>query len=207
MRTYGFVDWSGNAGIKFGLGSSSHLAVALVSSDDGDAMRQILLGKRAELGRPRDFEFHFARNSDVTRTVFFSSLSQFAWDGAVLLLDKRESPAELAKMREPVFYGFCLGRLLVRVPASLVDIKRLLIDGEKKDQVLVRAMRLAMSDALRARGVARMPALRAEPAHQWDGLQLADMVAGVALEREMGGKDYLREQAARLRIYKYQVVN
>jgi hypothetical protein len=43
MRAYGFIDWSGNAGGKFAFGSSAYLAMALVLSDDGDALRRILM--------------------------------------------------------------------------------------------------------------------------------------------------------------------
>jgi hypothetical protein len=48
MRAYGFVDWSGNAGFKFALGSSAYLAVALVSSDDSEALRRTLQEKRSK---------------------------------------------------------------------------------------------------------------------------------------------------------------
>ena len=206
MRAYGFVDWSGDSGFEFALGSSLYLALAIGSSAHYDDLQAALMALRGRLGLPRSFEFHWARNAEVVRAAFFKVLSRSSWDGAVLLVDKRELPAEFARLREPVFYGASLRHLLTCVPLSVVGVKRLLMDGEKKDEALVRAMRLAMSSALRARGVERLPALRAEPAHQWDGLQLADMLAGAALERETGGRDYLREQATRLLIYKYQVV-
>jgi len=85
-------------------------------------------------------------------------------------------------------------------------VKRLLIDGVKKDDTLVRAMRLAMSSALRRRGLDQAPILRAEPAHQWDGLQVADMLAGAVVERETGGRDYLADWKSHLCIYRYDAV-
>ncbi|PKO21383.1 MAG: hypothetical protein CVU38_15050 [Chloroflexi bacterium HGW-Chloroflexi-1] len=115
MRAYGFVDWAGNAGFKFAEGSSSHLALALVSTDDYDELRQALRKARARLGLPKELEFHFAHNADLVRAAFFSSLSRIIWAGAVLLVDKRALPAKHTRMRAPVFYSFFLECLLTRV--------------------------------------------------------------------------------------------
>ena len=125
----------------------------------------------------------------------------------MLLVDKRELPAAFTRLREPVFYGAFLKHLLTRVPLSVVGVKRLLIDGEKKEETLVRAMRLAMSTTLRARGIERTPILRAEPAHQWDGLQVADMLAGAVVEWETGSRDYPVGLRNRLQIHRYRVFN
>lgn len=60
--------------------------------------------------------------------------------------------------------AFFLEQLLARLPLDLLKVKRLLIDGVKKEETPVRAMRLAMSSVLRRRGMGRTPILRAEPA-------------------------------------------
>ena len=207
MRAYGFVDWSGNAGFKFAEGSSSYLALALVSADDYNGLRQALLKTRIRLGLPNELEFHFAHNADPVRSAFFSGLPDVHWEGAVLLVDKRSLPVRFTRMAAPALYSSCLEYLLARVPASLIKIERLLIDGKKKEQVFTRTMRVAMSCALHTRGIEHTPTLRSEPAHQWDGLQLADMLAGAVLERALGGKNYLREVEKRLRIYQHQAIN
>jgi hypothetical protein len=206
MRAYGFVDWSGDSGFEFGLGSSRHLALAIGSSVQYADLQRELMDLRVDLGLPRGFEFHWARNAERVRTAFFSAPALSFWNGAVLLVDKCELSSEFARMREPEFYGVFLEYLLARLPLELLGVKRLLIDGVKKEETPIRAMRLAMSSALRRRGMGRTPILRAEPAHQWDGLQVADMLAGAVVERETGGRDYLTNWKAHLLVYQYDAV-
>jgi len=88
----------------------------------------------------------------------------------------------------------------------LTEFKRLLIDDQAKDSSLVRGMRIAVSPVLLARGLKRTPKMRGEPAHLWDGLQVADMLAGALIQREHKGTNYLRDAEARLWIYRYEVV-
>ena len=108
-------------------------------------------------------------------------------------------------MREPIFYGFFLGQLLACIPLHLIEVKRLLIDDEEKYSPLVRGMRIAASPVLLARGLKRTKT-REEPAHRWDGLQVADMLAGALMKQEHGGTDYLRGLEAHLQVYHYEAV-
>ncbi len=206
MRAYGFIDWSGDPGFKFAVGSSTRFALALVSTDDYDELQRALLGLKHRLGVPQGYEFHFAHNPYLVRRAFFATLSSLAWDAAVLLVDKHKLPVEFARMRAPAFCGAFLEHLLVCVPLSLVEVKYLLVDDARKESRLVRAMRLATSNALRAQGVARTPTMRGEPAHQWDGLQVADMLAGAVAELADGGEDHLKELEKHLLIHRYQAV-
>lgn len=203
QRDYGFLDWSGDSGFKFALGSSFHLSLCFVSSHDYGNLRRGLLSLREQLGLTQNFEFHFARVSNTVRAAFFAALPLLAWDGAVLLVDKRELPAEFEKLREPLFYGHFLGHLLARAPLSVLQVKRLLVDESHKQSEITRAMRAAMSPVLRARGIRRAPQIRGEPARQWDGLQVADMLAGAVTQKEVGSQNYLRGLHA-LRVYRYE---
>jgi len=160
---------------------------------------------RIQLKLPPEFEFHFARNSRMVRAAFFAVLPHLAWDGAVLVVDKRQLSAEFTRMREPIFYGFFLGQLLACIPLHLIEVKRLLIDDEEKYSPLVRGMRIAASPVLLARGLKRTKT-REEPAHRWDGLQVADMLAGALMKQEHGGTDYLRGLEAHLQVYHYEAV-
>lgn len=204
MRAYGFVDWSGDTGFKFALGSSTHLALSLVSSVDYAGLRRGLITLRRQLGLPQEFEFHFAHNSNATRAAFFAILPYLVWDGAVLVVDKHRLPREFARMREPTFYGFFLGHLLARAPLHLIEVKRLLIDDRAKNSPLVRGMRIAASPVLLARGLKRTPKVRGEPAHRWDGLQMADMLAGALMEQKHGGTNYLWGLETHLQVYRYE---
>jgi len=204
QRDYGFLDWSGDSGLKFAVGSSSHLSLCFVSSHNYGGLHRGLLSLREQLGLPQGFEFHFARTSNTVRAAFFAVLLHLPWDGAVLLVDKQELPAEFERLREPLFYSHFVGHLLVSAPLSILQVKRLLVDESHKQTEIIRAMRTAMSPVLRARGIKRTPKVRGEPAHQWDGLQVADMLAGAVARRETGGENYLRGFHT-LRVYRYEV--
>ncbi len=56
LRDYGFIDWSGDSGFKFALGSSIYLAFCLVSSQDYGTLRRGLMSLREQLGLPGVFE-------------------------------------------------------------------------------------------------------------------------------------------------------
>ena len=58
MRAYGFIDWSGDSGFEFALGSSLYLALAIGSSEQYDDLQGALMALRSRLGLPRSFEFH-----------------------------------------------------------------------------------------------------------------------------------------------------
>jgi len=204
-RAYGFLDWSGDSGFKFELGSSPYLSLCIVSSADYPQLRRGLTDLREQLGLPHHFEFHFARSSEVVRTVFFAALYSLPWDASVLIVDKRHLPRELRKMRDPAFYGFFVGHLLAGAPLRTIQVKRLLIDESEKQSALVRGIRIAISPVLRARGIQHPPKTRGEPARCWDGLQVADMLAGAAVECEGGGRDYLRGLSEeRLHVQRYE---
>lgn len=206
MRSYGFVDWSGDTGFKFSLGSSTHFVLSLVSSDNYPDLRSQLIKLRAQSGLPEAFEFHFIHNSKTTRTAFFATLPHLFWEGAVLVVDKRELPNDFSKMSTSAFCGFFLGHLLARAPLHWIEVKRLLIDEKHKNSPLVRGMRMAASPVLLARGLKRTPKVRGEPAHLWDGIQIADMLAGALKERELGDVDYLRGLKEHLHVYHYKAI-
>jgi len=235
MRTYGFVDWSGDTGFKFTLGSSPYLALSLVSSADYAKLRQGLIKLRGQLKLPRTFEFHFAHNSKMVRTAFFAVLPHLPWDSAqnpcgvlhftrnseggvlgfskklflsstVLIVDKRRLSVDFAKMREPTLYGFFLGQLLARAPLRLIKVKRLLIDDEAKRSPLVCGMRIAASSILLARGVKRTPKMRGEPAHRWDGLQVSGYAGRGVNETSAWRYELSMGLETRLRVYHYEAI-
>jgi len=204
VRSYGFVDWSGDTGFKFSLGSSTHFILSLVSSDNYPELQLQLTNLKTKLSLPNAFEFHFTRNSKTIRTAFFTTVPHLSWEGALLLVDKRELPYQFKKMSMPKFCGFFLGYLLTCMPLHLVTVKRLLIDEKSKNSFLVREMRLATSTALSARGLRRLPKVSGKPAHLSDGIQIADMLAGALKERERGGLNYLQGTKIHLQLFHYK---
>ncbi|MBM3134715.1 MAG: hypothetical protein FJZ89_05380 [Chloroflexi bacterium] len=107
-------------------------------------------------------------------------------------------------MREPVFYGHFLGYLLALAPLPILTVKRLLVDESQRRSELLLGIRAAMSPVLRARGLERPPRVSGQPSREWDGLQVADMLAGAVAESESGERGYL-QHLDRLCVYHYEL--
>ena len=88
-----FVDESGDAGFKFGDGSSTYFAVTLVifgSHEEAEKLRLQIDVLRNELGLPSDYEFHFFRNNVHTRRAFLSTIKGYDFQFFSLVVDKRK---------------------------------------------------------------------------------------------------------------------
>ena len=86
-----FIDESGDQGRKIQSGSSLYFVVALVSFDDDRealACDNRIDQLRQELGRPPNFEFHFAKNSKKIREQFLRAVTPFAFSYHVFALNK-----------------------------------------------------------------------------------------------------------------------
>ncbi|MBC8448304.1 MAG: hypothetical protein H8D78_11180 [Chloroflexi bacterium] len=107
-------------------------------------------------------------------------------------------------MTEPDFYASLIAHLVRAAPLESVLARRLLIDaGQGKLTPLIRQVRVELSKASRERGIERPPIVRGEPAARWDGLQLADMIAGALAEGERGGIEYLGAFGDKLTVLRY----
>jgi hypothetical protein len=81
--------------------------------------------------------------------------------------------------------------------------KRLLVDSPQKDTELIRQLRVAISETLRARGLLPIPKVRGEPAVRWDGLQLADMLAGMIADGYLAEETILPRLGDRLEVFEH----
>jgi hypothetical protein len=127
-REYAFLDWSGDSGFKFDLGSSSHLGLCVVSS--------------ANYGRLR-FKFHFVHNSNLVRAAFFASLPHLPWQASALIVNKRDLPLHLHAMPAPSFYGFFVAHVMAIASLETISVRRLLVDDRRKQSATIRAIRIA----------------------------------------------------------------
>jgi hypothetical protein len=81
----------------------------------------------------------------------------------------------------------------------------LLVDAQRSDMVLVRGIRVAVSHALEEAEVAYgLRKVKARPAKEEDGIQIADMIAGAIVDRLRGKRDYLAELEKHLRVWHYE---
>ena len=86
-----FVDESGDTGRKIGHGSTGLFTVVLVvfeENDEAQAADDRITRLRRELGKPDNFEFHFAENSDNIREAFLQAIAPFNFFYFGFVIDK-----------------------------------------------------------------------------------------------------------------------
>jgi len=202
---YLFLDWSGDAGFKFGRGSSEYLIWALVSSTDYGRVRKRLVLLRRELGLFPLFEFHYKQTPPDLRAAFFETLCDLPFSAEVLIVHKPSLPPSFARMKEAQLYGRFVADLLLRTERTSVDQALLLVDAQRSAVALVRGIRVVVSRAMEEAGLPhRLTKVKPRPAKEEDGLQIADMIAGTTVDWLEGKQDYLVKVEEHLRIRRYE---
>lgn len=205
MPKYLFLDWSGDVGFKFGRGSSEYLVLALVSSTDYGRVRKTLVSLRRELGLSPLFEFHYRQTPPELKEAFFDVLTGSPFSSDILVVHKPSLPRSFVRMKEAEIYGHFASDLILRTGQTTVEQALLLVDAQRSDMVLVRGIRVAVSFALEEAEVAYgVRKVKARPAREEDGIQIADMIAGAMVDRLEGKRDYLAELKEHLRVWHYE---
>ena len=189
-----FIDESGDPGRQIDRGSSLYFIVALVTFDDEQEAlacdHRIGLLKR-ELGRPPQFEFHFAKNSRHIRDEFLRAVTPYQFFYHVFGLNK-----DPEKLYGPGFnvkestYKYT-ARLTFENAKPYLDNARVVID-ESGD----RRFRDEIATYLRRRvrdseGKRLIRGVKIQRSHSNNLLQLADYVAGISNRVALGKPDGL----------------
>jgi len=202
---YLFLDWSGDVGFKFGRGSSEYLVLALVSSTDYSQVRMTLAFLRTELELSPLFEFHYRQTPPEVREAFFDVLTGLPFSSEILVVHKPSLPPWFVRMREAEIYGHFVSDLVLRADQTIIEQASLLVDAQRSDMVLIRGIRVAVSRALGGAEVNYgLRKVKARPAREEDGIQIADMIAGAMVSRLEGKRDYLAELQEHLSVWHYE---
>ena len=187
-----FIDESGDPGRQIHRGSSLYFIVALVTfDDDQDALacdHRIELLKR-ELGRPPQFEFHFAKNSKNVREEFLKAVTPYPFFYHVFALNKDPN-----KLYGPGFdvkestYKFT-ARLTLENAKPFLDNAKVVIDesGDRKFRdELASYLRRRIRDV---EGRRLIKGVKIQRSHSNNLLQLADYIAGISNRVVLGKPD------------------
>ena len=174
---YSFLDWMGDSGFRFGRGSSRMFVVCIVTIPNYEGFRASLKELKLGLGLKTEYHFHYAHIPITMRESFLNSLPGVDFHAAALVVDKLELPRSY-HLKESSFICRFVSEVMAVSNPSAFQAKRLLVDSPKKDTELIRQIRVTVSQTLRTRELLPTPIIRGEPAARWDGLQLADMLAG-----------------------------
>lgn len=176
MISYIYVDWSGDPGFRFRRGSSDLLLVAAVSARDHEIDVSPL---REKLHLSDSFEFHFAKTTDDVRKRFHRYvLSELDFPLAIVLrINKQLVPQEFRQMSGEQILAEFIARTIKLFPVRLLENSILLYDGKKEQRSFRNVLRRTLSASLKSTTYLRE--VKAIPASKSDGLQTADMLAGL----------------------------
>ncbi len=183
------MDESGDAGSNVRKGASAHFVLAMVETTDPTRLRQELRRLRAALNLPATFEFryHDTRKAAL-RAAFFVLLRSLDLRIRAAIVDKRRLPEEAQRWGEQEMYAYAVGELVKHSSVEELSEAILVIDGERK-QRFVQRLRQHLSKIGRDQKRGRIfKAIVLKESKREDGLQYADMVAGVLAERTMHGE-------------------
>jgi len=205
---YAFMNESGDAGGNIRKGASSHFVLAMVETTNPEQLREELHRLRMALGLPASFEFRYHDTRKVAvRASFFVLLRSLDVRVRAAIVDKRKLPEDFDYSHQRI-YSFVLGELVMRAPLNELQNAILIVDGQRgaPTEKLLNNVRRYLTQMYQERQRARaFQKLIARNSQVEDGLQFADMVAGVLAERFTHGEsaydDYVDAKLTDLWIY------
>ena len=199
---YVFVDWAGDPGFRFREGSSQHLVMVAVLTRAYAVMREGLSMLRQRQGLAQDFYFHHADTSRLVKPFFFEALADVPFTARVIVVDKPVLPGLWRRMRGQRVIEHFVAEAVVGARREVVENAVLIFDGPRRETKTIRGIRVAISRLFEERELDhRLKKVTARPAVEEDGLQVADMIAGAALDEATGGSHgYLERLGEKLEI-------
>lgn len=188
---YAFMDESGDPGSHSKRGASSHFVLALVETVEPETLRQELKRLRVALNLPGVFEFRFHDTRSIERrAAFFVLLHSLDVRIRAAVIDKPKLPPSFEAF-DTALYSFALGELVTRAAPRDLHDAILVLDGQSgatTDKTLNGIRRHLTRLYEEHKRVRAFKKLIARNSRSEDGLQFADMVAGVLAERAQHGE-------------------
>ncbi|MEW5719900.1 MAG: DUF3800 domain-containing protein, partial [Chloroflexota bacterium] len=181
---YAFLDESGDAGGNVRKGASPHFVLAMVETTNPEQLRAELRRLRVALHLPATFEFRYHDTRKVAvRAAFFVLLRSLDLRVRAAIVDKARLPEDFDYKRQGL-YSFVVGELVMRAPMNELQDAILIVDGKGGAPTanLVRGLRIHLTRLCTERE-RPFRKIVARNSSSEDGLQFADMVAGVLAER------------------------
>ncbi len=186
---YAFLDESGDAGGNVRRGASAHFVLAMVETTAPENLRAELRRLRVALQLPATFEFRYHDTRKVAhRAAFFILLRSLDVRVRAAVVDKTRLPAESQNWGEQEMYEYAVGEMVKHSSIEELSEAILVIDGERKPR-FIQKLRQHLSKIGRDQKRSRIfKAIVLKESKREDGLQFADMVAGVLAERVEHGE-------------------
>ncbi|PKO21129.1 MAG: hypothetical protein CVU38_16345 [Chloroflexi bacterium HGW-Chloroflexi-1] len=184
---YVFVDWAGDPGFKFRHRSSCHLVVVAVFAERYEAIQQAVRRFRRERQVSESFYLHYTDASNKLRLAFCSALSGMPFAARIVIVNKAALSDTWRRMGGQGLIEHFVAEAVVGASRESVEDAVLIFDGPRRETRAIRGIRVAISRLLEEREMGyHLKKVSARPAVEEDGLQIADMLAGAALDSVAG---------------------
>jgi hypothetical protein len=189
-----FIDESGDPGFDLERGSSRYFAVALVVFEDED--EAVACDQRIELLKREkgwDGEFHFYRNSDLTRRNFLNAIAPYNFFYYGIIIDKAQSHFWRESFRDThSFYKYACGLVFENAKAKLQDATVVIDESGNSDfkRQLEKYLRQQMNRDEQKRVIRKV---KMQHSHSNNLLQIADYIAGIINRSVQGGKKHIED--------------
>lgn len=205
MLTFTFAgDESGDASFNFGKGASRYFVVAVIATQNPDALRSVLVDLRKRENLSQNFEFHFnSLTSEKLREKTLRALKDADFMAWALILDKTTASPMLRSLSGLDFYLYFVEELIERIPVALRQKGTLILDEAGSIQAALPSLKRMFKVRNTRHEFSRVFFRRS---HTEDLVQVADLVAGAVLRRDAKKDseafDYIQEKLQA--VFEYQ---
>ncbi|MBI5712443.1 MAG: DUF3800 domain-containing protein, partial [Chloroflexi bacterium] len=175
-------DEAGDASLNFEKGASRYFVVAVVATQDADALRSVLIDLRRRENLSASFEFHFnSLASARLREKVLTAVRNADFMAWALLVDKTTMSFALRDLSGMEFYLHCVAELINRVPVEYRRKGTLILDEVGSAKVALSQLKRTLKNHNIKHEFSRIFFRRSRSE---DLIQVADLVAGAILRRD-----------------------
>lgn len=175
-------DEAGDASLNFEKGASRYFVVAVIATQDADALRSVLIDLRRRENFAENFEFHFnSLASAKLRQKTMTAIQEADFLAWALIVDKTTMPIALRDFSGMEFYLHCVVELIKRVPVEYRRKGTLILDEIGSANVALFKLKRMLKNHNVRHEFSRIFFRRSRSE---DLIQVADLVAGAILRRD-----------------------
>lgn len=191
-----FIDESGDTGLRIKEGATKYFVIAMVVFSEHD--EALSCDKRIDLLRhelrlPKNFEFHFHRNSDRVREAFLKAVLPYQFFYYGIVINKAKLFGEGFKNKES-FYKYVCGLLFENAKDKLKSA--VVVIDESGREFFKYQLAKYLKNKMNEEDKNRIKKVKMQSSNNNNLLQLADMVAGAvnrSLDTDKRNKQIFRE--------------
>lgn len=184
MLTFTFAgDESGDGSFNFERGASRYFVVAVIGTQNPDALRDLLVDVRQKAYLPKNFDFHFnSLASAKLRNLLFEALCQADFEAWAIVVDKTTLPDALKILVSGLdFYPYFVSELIRQIPAAKREGGTLILGEYGYPEQTRDELKRIMKAREIKHGFRRISVHRSQSEPL---IQVADLMAGAILRRD-----------------------